>query len=210
MKLRDIKLGMMTLGIVALTCACDNKPQQRQPFAEAADFVCPDGARRVEIRETSYPEFYCVGEKGRTGTWLEFDVNGRLRKRGEYKDGKLNGPWIAYHADGSVETSGQMVNDERTGVWTQTYVNGVRRSEKSYKNNQLDGPIKLYYMTGELMAEGGHVAGIEEGPWKVYKPDGKLARECMLVHGEEKDCVVHDKDFQITTYQYESKERGPL
>ena len=139
MKLRDIKLGMMTLGIVALTCACDNKPQQRQPFAEAADFVCPDGARRVEIRETSYPEFYCVGEKGRTGTWLEFDVNGRLRKRGEYKDGKLNGPWIAYHADGSVETSGQMVNDERTGVWTQTYVNGVRRSEKSYKNNQLDG-----------------------------------------------------------------------
>ena len=60
------------------------------------------------------------------------------------------------------------------------------------------------------MAEGGHIAGIEEGSWKVYTPEGKLARECTLVHGEEKDCIVHDKEFMKSTYQYESKERGPL
>ena len=181
-----------------------------KPFAEADAMVCPEQTQRVEVRESSYPEFYCVGFEGRTGTWLEFDERGRIRKRAEYVKDKMNGEWLAYHPNGTIETRGQMKDDGRTGVWTQYYINGKLRSEKTYANNQLEGPIKLYYQDGKLMADGGFIAGVEEGPWNVYTPEGKLARTCTLVHGEEKDCVIHEKDFKITSFEYESKERGPL
>ena len=187
-----------------------NAVKQFEPFAEARAMVCPDKTQRIEVRESSYPEFYCVGFKGRTGPWLEFDAEGRLRKRAEYLNDKMNGEWFAYHPNGMIETRGQMKDDMRVGLWTQYYINGQMRSEKNYANNQQDGPLKLYYQDGKLMADGAYVAGIEEGPWHVYTPEGKLARECRLVHGEEKDCIIHDKDFQITTFTYESKERGPL
>lgn len=191
--------------------SCDHKTGNGyQPFAEANAMVCPEQTQRIEVRESSYPEFYCVGFEGRVGTWLEYDERGRLRKRAHYQKDKMNGEWLAYHPNGMVETRGQMKDDSRTGVWLQYYINGQMRSEKTYHNNQLDGPLKLYYQDGKLMAEGSYVAGIEEGPWKVYTPEGELARECQLVHGEEKNCVVHLEDFKITTFEYESKERGPL
>ncbi len=208
MSLRKISILLIFTG---LCVACQQKTgSEFQPFAEAKELVCPEHTQRIEVRETSYPEFYCVGFEGRVGTWLEYDESGRLRKRAEYQKDKMNGEWLAFHPNGMIETRGQMSNDNRTGEWTQYYINGQLRSEKTYADNQLDGPIKLYYQDGKLMAEGKYITGIEEGPWKVYTPEGLLARECNLIHGEEKDCVVHVEDFKITSFEYESKERGPL
>lgn len=194
-----------------LCVACQQKDGGGyRSFAEAETMVCPENTQRIEVRESSYPEFYCVGFEGRMGPWLEFDERGRLRKRAEYQKDKMNGEWMAFHTNGTIETRGQMLNDERVGVWTQYFVNGKLRSEKTYANNQLNGPMKLFYQEGGLMAEGGYVDGIEEGTWKVYTEKGELARECKLVHGEEKDCIIHVEDFKITSFEYESKERGPL
>ena len=202
---------IILIGVSGLAeTGCRQGTADYRPFAAAEEMVCPDGAQRVEVRESSYPEFYCVGEEGRVGPWLEFDENGRLRKRAEYSHDKMNGSWEAYHPNGLVETRGQMSDDKRTGVWVQYYVNGSLRSEKNYADNQLEGPIKLYYQDGRLMADGGFSAGIEEGKWRVYTPEGKLAKECDLVHGEEKNCVVHEEGFKASTYVYESRELGPL
>ncbi len=202
------------LVLIFLTFAavsCQNASQNtRKPFAEAETLECPLQSRRVEMTNSSYPEYYCVGMDGRIGTWLQFDVNGRLRIRTEYKNDKMEGQWIQYHSDGSVDTQGTVSNDMRIGEWKQFYVNGAPRSIKHYENNQLHGHVQLFYQEGGLMAEGDYVSDFEEGPWKVYTPEGELARECRMVHGEEKDCVIHLKDFQPTTYHYNSKERGAL
>lgn len=190
---------------------CQKQPETtREPFAEAKSLVCPQNTRKIEVTNTSYPEYYCVGTEGRTGTWLEFDVNGRIRTRAEYRNDKMNGSWLHYHPDGSVETKGQMVDDKRTGEWIQFYVNGAVRSRKTYEDNHQSGPMKLFYQTGELMAEGRFEGDFEEGSWKVYTPKGELARECNMVHGEEKDCIIHIKDFQPSTYKYNSKGKGAL
>jgi antitoxin component YwqK of YwqJK toxin-antitoxin module len=204
-----IRLGLCALTLTPI-CGCQKVTPERIPFAEGKSLVCPENTRRVEVTNTSYPEYYCIGDHGRTGEWLEFDVNGRLRTRAEYHNDKLNGKWTLYHADGSVDTQGQTVDGKRTGEWKQWYVNGNLRSIKHYDNNRLHGNVELYYQTGTLMAKGDYVDEFEEGPWQVFTPEGKLARECRMQRGEEKDCVIHIEDFQITSKKYNSKERGPL
>ena len=194
---------ILPLIVVVAMSGCSQQPQKPQKYAEAAQMVCPEQTRRVEMTNSAYPEFYCVG------TWLEYDANAHLRKRAEYKADKLNGEWTAYHNDGSVETRGIMANDLREGEWTQYYVNGNIRSVKHYKDNMIHGQVKLYYQSGGLMAEGEYVDNLEEGPWKVYLEDGRLARECRLEHGEEKDCEIFIKQ-DTETRVYNSKERGPL
>ena len=194
--------------IVVAISGCSQQPQP-QKYAEAAKMVCPEQTRRVEMTNSAYPEFYCVGMTGRVGTWLEYDANAHLRTRAEFKDDKLNGTWESYHTDGTLELRGTMADDLRQGEWTQYYVNGKLRSIKHYKDNHIHGAVKLYYQTGGLMAEGEYVEDFEEGPWKVYLEDGRLARECRLEHGEEKECEIYIKQ-DTETRVYNSKERGPL
>ena len=197
--------------MMSLMAGCDgNAKKAHKPFAEGDALACPESTERVEMKGSSYPKYYCVGRDGRTGPWLEFDVNGRLRTRATYVRDKLNGAWTQYHSDGSVETKGQMKDDMRTGMWEQFYVNGKPRSVKNYADNHLDGRVVLFYQEGGIMAEGEYRNDFEEGPWKVYTPDGRLARECRMEHGKEEDCTIHLKDFQPSTYQYAAGDRGAL
>ena len=204
-----LKILLLSCVVILSLCGCARQPEKPQKYAEAAQMVCPEQTRRVEITNSAYPEFYCVGMDGRVGTWLEYDANGHLRKRADYKADKLNGKWAAYHNEGGIETEGTMADGMREGEWTQYYVNGKPRSIKHYKNNQIHGAVKLYYQTGGLMAEGDYVEGYEEGPWKVYLEDGRLSRECRLDHGEEKHCNIYIKQ-DAESRAYHSKERGPL
>lgn len=201
--------GLIALLIMMQGCQ-KTATEKRIPFAEGKSLTCPENTKKAETLNTSYPEYFCVGTDGKSGPWLEFDVNGRIRTRTEYVNDKINGQWIHYHPDGQIDTQGQMENDLRVGAWTQFYINGEKRSIKTYAGNKLNGPLKLFYQTGGLMAEGTFKDDFEEGPWKVYTPEGELARECVMVHGKETNCVIHIKDFQPATYRYNSEENGAL
>ncbi len=205
-----ILTGLFLFAATTMGCSKTPEPSGHQPFSEAASLICPENTKRIEDKTSSYPEYYCVGENGKQGTWLQFDVNGRLRIRTQYVDDHQNGIWTQYHADGSTDTVGQMKDDMRIGEWKQYYVNGKPRSIKHYEASQLTGRVELFYQEGSLMAEGDYQADFEEGPWKVYTPEGKLARECRMEHGMEKDCVIHIKDFQPSTFRYNSKDLGAL
>ena len=189
----------------------DTKGQQMGPggqtlvenaFSEGKSLICPENTHRVEKMDSSYPEFYCVGYEGRQGPWLEYDAYGRLIKRSAFKNDKYNGEWIQYHPNGKIETQGQIVDNNREGMWTQWYIGGNKRSVKHYLHNSIHGRVELYYLNGTLMADGVYENDLEEGQWKVYTPEGKLARECKMVHGEETDCVVHIKEFEIKSIKF--------
>ena len=89
-----------------------------------------------------------------------------------------------------------MQDNMRVGEWTQWYVTGEKRSIKHFKDNVIHGKTEIFYKNGHLMGEGEFVNNFEEGIWKLYTPEGKLARECTFEGGEEKGCVIHIKEFQ--------------
>lgn len=214
---RGLMLGMVCCGILLPACEGNHKGQApseavaenplgiqlvKDAFAEGLQLACPENTKRVEKRDSSYPEFYCVGPEGRVGTWLEYDAYGRLRTRATFENDKMSGEWIQYHPNGQIDLRGMMVDNKRDGEWKQWYVDGKLRSIKRYAQNVLNGRVELFYLNGAKMAEGDFVDDFEEGPWKVYTPEGKLARECRMEHGEEKDCVVHIKDFKIKSKSF--------
>ena len=63
----------------------------------------------------SYVEKVTTRTERRTVRGSGYYYDGQLMEKGHYKDGKKDGPWVSYHADGTVD-------EKDTG----TYKNGVK------------------------------------------------------------------------------------
>ena len=68
-------------------------------------------AKLVKLR---LDEFGAVNK----GTRSEYSADGRLKARGQMKDGQLHGTWNWYRKDGSLMRTGRFANGEQTGTWT--------------------------------------------------------------------------------------------
>ena len=64
---------------------------------------------RITEINASYPR--------KSGEYLEFYDNGRLKAVGKYKSGKLHGNWQWYRKDGTKLRSGQFKLGEQVGTW---------------------------------------------------------------------------------------------
>jgi len=84
---------------------------------------------------------------------LTFQSPGQDKCLGEVKDGKKNGLWKCYYADGKLQTEGGYLNDLKQGVW------------------------KLYHANGTLAGEGTFEKDHEKGKWKFYDEEGQLLME---------------------------------
>lgn len=61
--------------------------------------------------------------------------NGTIQQEGFFKDGKLEGKWIAYDAQGNKLSVGEYSNGQKTGKWF--FYNEAKLSQVDYTNNQV-------------------------------------------------------------------------
>lgn len=61
--------------------------------------------------------------------------NGKVQQTGFFKDGKLEGQWVAYDASGNKKSVGEYSNGIKTGKWV--FWNDVTLSEVTYANNAV-------------------------------------------------------------------------
>ena len=61
--------------------------------------------------------------------------NGKIQQEGFFKDGKLEGKWIAYDAQGNKLSVGEYSNGQKTGKWF--FYNEAKMSQVDYTNNQV-------------------------------------------------------------------------
>ena len=61
--------------------------------------------------------------------------NGKIQQEGFFKDGKLEGKWIAYDAQGNKLSVGEYSNGQKTGKWF--FYNEAKLSQVDYSNNQV-------------------------------------------------------------------------
>lgn len=43
--------------------------------------------------------------------------NGQIQQQGHFKDGKLEGSWVAFDSNGNKKSIGEYTNGEKTGKW---------------------------------------------------------------------------------------------
>lgn len=172
----------------------------------------------------------------RIGKWQKFHENGRMRYRGQFKNGKEVGVFkyysivssdhpiviktfsedsdIAqvefYTEKGILESNGKMEGKNRVGTWYYYHADGMGiLSEENYKNGQLNGVSKTYYKTGKITEEMNYKNGLLDGNLKRYADNGVLIDDVIYVDGKLNGLAKYYdlKGNLIYTGPYENDER---
>ena len=72
-----------------------------------------------------------------TGVVKYFRENGQLNFRGNFVDGKQEGPFEIFHENGQLSLSGNLVDGKKDGSFKKFYENGGLES----RSNHIDGEL---------------------------------------------------------------------
>ena len=61
--------------------------------------------------------------------------DGKVRQEGFFKEGKLEGQWVSYDADGNKIAMAEYSNGQKTGKWV--FINNEMLSEVNYADNKI-------------------------------------------------------------------------
>lgn len=100
------------------------------------------------------------------GPWEEYYLNGKIKSKGTYKDGKKYGKWEYYFTSGKIEQKGSYdVNGRFTGEWNWYYENGNLLRREEFRKGIEDGELEEYALDGKLITKGEFFDGEKEGEW---------------------------------------------
>ncbi|HEX8563698.1 MAG TPA: membrane-binding protein [Flavobacterium sp.] len=74
--------------------------------------------------------------------------NGQVQQQGYFKDGKLEGQWVAYDAAGNKKAVAEYSNGNKTGQWV--FWNDASLSEVNYSDSRV-ASVKRY--TSEVLVK---------------------------------------------------------
>lgn len=142
----------------------------------------------------------------RDGTWEGWLSDGG-RGKGTYTNGKVEGKWTYWYANGNKKTEGEFKNDRKEGLWKEWYedggsaegtflngkaegtwtfgdANGKKISQGMLKDGQRDGLWKEWYEDG-TSGEGTYLNGKLEGSWTFWDVNGKKKSQGTLKNGQK-------------------------
>lgn len=103
------------------------------------------------------------------GIWETYYLNGKLKSKGAYKNGKKFGKWTYYYSNDKIEQEGFYdENGKYTGEWKWYYEDGSLLRKENYRRGVEDGMLVEYDRQGKLITEGEYYEGEKEGVW-VYE-----------------------------------------
>ena len=110
-----------------------------------------------------------VDPQGRQqGKWTYYYADGKIKSTGSFKDGLREGAWIFYYPNQQIQQQGNYVKNLPDGNWKWNYPSGKILRDEQYKNGKEDGSSTEYDEQAVIIAQGNLVGGLREGPWK-YK-----------------------------------------
>ena len=175
---------------------------QRKEFKKSIitnEYYYSDG----QIRETTIQNL-----EDKTKKYKSFFKNGKLKKKGDFKNGKKIGKWkqyylnsgiqtiedyinelsyqyLFYHTNGNLLVVGQYVDGERNGVWKH-FDNKKKLSElNTFDKGVLNGWSESYHFNGKLEKKGNYKNGKKNGEWRYYDIYGSEKKLIMYKNGEE-------------------------
>ena len=86
------------------------------------------------------------------GVWEYYWANGLLGEKGTYKDGKQDGIWKSYDENGQLAVKGTYKNDKLHGVMIKYHKNGQLYQKGTFKNDKRDGVWETFYKNGQLQS----------------------------------------------------------
>ena len=144
-----------------------NDSNQSQKTAENEGLIrSPDGRQFTEVSKDKSND-QSVG----------FTQAGSLAYKGELKDGKPEGAWTTFFADGRTRWKGIKKDGLNHGPFTMWYENGKVKMNGTFNNGKKDGKSTIWYQSGKKWREQWHKNGEPSGIWKTWNENGELGEE---------------------------------
>jgi antitoxin component YwqK of YwqJK toxin-antitoxin module len=117
-----------------------------------------------------------------------FDNNGIKTGEGIItNEGKKEGKWKYFYANGKVESAGNYANNLQTGKWEYYYENGKKEQTGVFKQGKTDGLWQWFYSDGTLKREEEYYEGNSEGMYAEYDTLGQIIVSGKYFDGQKED-----------------------
>lgn len=111
------------------------------------------------------------------GEYKEFYPTGELKVEMNLKDGKPEGSYIVYFANGKPNEVRAYRNGEFHCVWRTYNEAGILISEAEYRNDKKNGTWHVWDDSGIMRYEMQYDNGKKSGSWYMWDEKGKLLSE---------------------------------
>lgn len=107
------------------------------------------------------------------GPFVAYHEDGTRKAEGAFQGGLQSGPWTQWYTSGTRGSQGTWLRGEKTGAWTYWHDGGAKLAEGIYRGERT-GPWTFWHADGALQAEGSFLFGEKEGVWVHRHPDGSI------------------------------------
>ena len=121
----------------------------------------------------------------KTGRWMHFYSNGRIKSAGNYLNGKKTGEWTVFYEVGGFEYIENYTDGEKNGDYKIYYKNHQLEGIGSYLNDKKTGNWKYYHrINGRTESKGNFLDAKKTGEWRYYNTNEKLDAIANYSQGE--------------------------
>jgi antitoxin component YwqK of YwqJK toxin-antitoxin module len=117
----------------------------------------------------------CVVDSRDEGQWLGYDGNGKLRWRGTYKKGRLDGLYEEFHPTGERLRRGKYDDGIPAGRHEWRAVDGTLYGVSTILHGS--GEWTVFHPNGRVAEQGAFENGCPVGPWRTSTEEGRVMVE---------------------------------
>ncbi len=121
---------------------------------------------------------------GKTGTWLTYHTDGRIKTVESYANNQLDGVQLELDQRGQVVKRAFYQAGLLHGA-SSTYKFGRPQEIIPYNMSIVDGTVKRYYVNGKLMEEIQFKNGKQDGYYRHYNEQEQMDLEYVYKNGEK-------------------------
>ena len=123
------------------------------------------------------------------------------------RNGRKEGPYMVFYANGAIDSAGIYQNDIKVGTWLKYYENGNMQFSTEYsQEGKKEGRERYFNSEGAIMAEYIYRNNVPEGRYTEYFKGGGIAVEGQFKNGlREGDWLEYDESGRrIRTRRYKN------
>ena len=170
--------------IAPLLSACLLATLPSAGTAAAEEFQCPGEASMHGAAPPEGNKAWCElpdgTQHGPSMSWYE---EGRPMAEAHFDEGKLDGVFKLWHANGQLAEEGFYSADQRNGTFSTWSEDGVKLLEQHFENGKRNGEMKRWFSNGQLQFLEHYVDGKKDGPAVAYFENGQKEAEGVFRKG---------------------------
>lgn len=154
-------------------------------FYGLTEFWFPDAYWRYTTR---YFDF-----SGSGGWQADYTQDGTLGELGWVEGAIKTGPYLTYRKDGSKYAQGQRAEGKTEGAYQRFHAEGWLEYESVYVAGKQTGPVKWYFKSGKVLEEGTLADNLRHGEFRQYREDGTLLALTLWENGNVGKTTYYDE-----------------